>query len=885
MKQSHSTLPAHTPIAAVCAALAMLLIASVAPVALAADGSSDEAVTALTRPISTFELGALGVSDSSYKFGEYNGLQKKGAYSILNFDVQSSSPYDSEGVSHWRLGATDLGLNTRALSAEYGEQGWFRFRFDYDELQHNVSDSYQTPYRGVGTSNTLTLPSNWLRPRVPQVNTNNLNFRALDTNTGNAATLTAPPTAAQLAILQGIRAADLPAFRNFNIWTKRSRHDANFDYSLSPQWGVSLGYKHELKNGTRPLGAISAFGTGGDSHAIIPELIDTVTDQFNLALNFTGDKAFGQLAYYGSVFDNEVTSMIWQDSKNLANSPSISTAPKNQFHELNFTTGYNFSPATKLVVNGAYSRNSQNDTFVAAPSFYPDAYLAPATSANALVITKSANITLTTKPAKDWHVAAAAKYNDRDNRTPVRLYIFQDIETESNAATAPSPFNAYLGRTLGTNSNIYNNRPLSKQQTLYKLDTDYRLAPGHVIAGGFEWEKIDRACKGTWIACADADEAKEKTLRAEWRGDFSEDINVKLAYARSQRKVDYNENAWLAEVPMANVTGTGASTSVNNFLVQNNLTGYGPVLGYPVTPLTGSAALFTPNNNIVAQRFYGSRNNVSEIPGMRRFNLADRNRDKLRAGVNWQATERLSFQGGVDYNRDNYSNSLYGLQKAKETSINFDSAYQLGEDFSVYAFITHENQQYTQASTPANINNTNPATVVTNNVLSGSSCYTTVQARNGGAKIDPCNAWTADSRNVTDTLGFEISKKKMLAGKLDMSGNVSLSRAKSDIGVQGGTYVNNPRAATAGEPGVFFIAAENLPRVTNDVFEIGMKGEYRFSKASALRMMYAFQRLKASADFADEGKQFGTMTAIMPSNERVSNYSIHSVGVSFVYRF
>jgi MtrB/PioB family decaheme-associated outer membrane protein len=881
IKSAH--LPARTPIAILSALLALMFITKIAH---AADVVSvdDEAVKALTRPISTVELGALGISAGSYKYGEYNGLQNKGAYTIVNFDIESRTPYDSEGKDYWRLRVTDLGLNTRQASAELGEQGWFRFRFDYDELQRNYSDSFQTPFKGTGTDR-LTMPSNWLRPSVPQVNASNLNYRSLDPTTGNAATLTASPTAAQLATMQNIRNADLPAFHHFNLWSKRTKHDANVDFNLSPLWGVSVGYKHELKNGTRPLGAITAFGTGGDSHAIIPELIDTVTDQFNLALSFTGDKAFAQLAYYGSIFDNDVKAMTWQDPKGLANNPMVSSAPRNQFHELSITSGYNFTNATKLVFSGSYSRNSQNDTFVAAPSFYPEAYSAPASSANALVMTKSANATLTTKPTKDWSITTALKYNDRDNRTPVRLYIFQDIETETNAATAPSPFNATLGRLLGTNANIYNNRPLSKEQSLFKLDTDYRVAPGHVIAGGFEWEKINRECKGAWIACADADETKEKTLRAEWRADFNEDINVRVAYAKSKRDVDYNENAWLAEVPMANVTGTGATTSVYNFLVQNNLTGFGPLLGYPSTPLTGAAALLTPNNNIVAQRFYGSRNNVSEVPGMRRFNLADRSRDKLRAAANWQATERLSLQGSADYNRDDYNHSVYGLQKAKEMSFNLDSTYVIGEDFIANAFFTHETQQYLQASTPSNVSNTNPATVVANNVLSGSPCYTTVQARNGGAKIDICNAWTADSRNVSDTIGFEVSKKKLMSGKLDISGNIMFTRSKSDIGVQGGTYVNNPRAATAGEPGVFFIPAENLPRLTNDVFEIGVKGEYRVSKASSVRLLYSYQHLKSTPDYALQGMQYGSMTAILPTLETTPKYTVHALGVSYVYRF
>jgi hypothetical protein len=150
--------------------------------------------------------------------------------------------------------------------------------------------------------------------------------------------------------------------------------------------------------------------------------------------------------------------------------------------------------------------------------------------------------------------------------------------------------------------------------------------------------------------------------------------------------VNYNENAWLAEVPLANVVGTGATTSVYDYIRQYNLTGFGSLRGFPAPPLTGNAAVLTPNNNIILQRFYGARNNACEILGMRRFNLADRHRDKLRTSAEWQATERLSFQAGADFNRDDYNNSLYGLKEAKDYAVNLDGTYVIGENLSASAF-------------------------------------------------------------------------------------------------------------------------------------------------------------------------------------------------------
>ncbi len=917
-KNTTATFRLKASVVMVQSALAMMACASFTTAAQAADKTDeDPAVTALTRPTSSIGIGAGSVSEGSYKFGEFNGLQEKRLYGVANFDIETRSPYDGDGTSHFRLRGDNLGLETRDLSLDYGAQGRFRFKLGYDELLHNSSDSYQTPFLGIG-GNMLTLPSNWIRPLVPQVSATGLNSRAFSPVTGDAPSLTAPagPNAAQLAILANIRAQDLPAFRNVNLQTKRSNSSVAFDYQFSPHWEFSSSFKHELAQGLRPLDAVvngtGATGqVGGDSGVTLAEQINSTTDQLNLALNYHGDHFFGQIGYYGSLFDNSTKSMNWQDPNSALGKPifgTISTPPSNQFHEINFVGGYNFSPTTKLVVNGAYGRNSQNDTFLTPPAFNVKSFITPAPSADALVITKAFNLRLTARPSKDWNIATGLKYNQRDNQTPVRMYIFQDVDAASSyvagttpAATATqSPFNAFLGgTTYGQNTNIYNNRPLSKTTNQFQFDTDYKVAKGHTLAGGYQWEKINRTCNSTWIACSDADTTNENTLKAEWRAEFSDDLSTKVSYARSARTVNYNENAWLAEVPLANAIGTGANgavpgatMSVYDYIKLNGLTGFGPLLGFPTVALTGNAATLTPNNNIILQRYYGSRNNVSEQPGMRRFNLADRNRDKLRTSVDWQASEQLSLQASLDFNRDDYANSVYGLKEAKDAALNLDATYVMGQNLTASAFYSYENQQSGMNSSPGNISNTNPATVPANNLLSGSPCYATVSAQNGDAKNDPCNKWSATMRDKANTLGFGLTKRKMLGGKFDLSANLVFTQGQSDIEAIGGIYVANPLAAATtalalvnNQPAKFYIAAENYPTVTTNVVELHLNGEYRYDKSSAVRVGYSYQNLRSSADYAYEGLQFGGATAEMATNERVSNYSVHNIGVYYVYRF
>jgi hypothetical protein len=848
-----------------------LLAMALTPVARAAEGEGeDEAMARLTRQSSRFELGLGDVSRSSAKFGEYNGLDKNRVHGIANFELNGGGAWDSNDATRWRVRGNNLGLETRDASVEYGEQGRFRLNFGYGELQHNLSDSFQTPFSGTGN---LRLPGNWLKPIVPQVSATALNFRVLSPTVGPAGSLTNPvPTGPQLATGQAIRIADLPAFQKYELKTKRSTTDGGFALQLNPQWELTAGFRNERNRGAKAIGAISSISTF-ESTVILPNPIDTSTDHYNVALQYIGDKSFLQGAYHGSIFRNNVKSLSWQDPSNLALTSTMSSAPSNQFHQFSLTGGHNFSATTKLVANGSYARNTQND------SFLNDSQLPlglPQSSLNGVVFTKAFNLKLTARPLKGLSIVSGYKFDDRDNRTPVNTYAFYDINVAKGAVA--SAFNSALGLPAGTlsnNVNIYNNRPQSKRLNQFNLDGDYVVSKDHTLAAGYDFQKIDRHCNGTWYQCVDAATTKENTVRGEWRARFTEDLTGKVGYAYSRRTADYNVNAWLALAPMANVVpaGVGATTSAYGYMLQSGLSGWGPIAGFPAVALTGNAAVFTPNNNIVTSALYGSRNQLAENPLMRRFNVADRNRDKFRSSLNWDVTEKLALYGGLDINQDDYRNSPLGLQNAKGWTLNVDGSYAFTSALGVSLFYTHEDQRSRQAGW----NYVGNAAAAAGTITGG--CFATVAAKNLNNKIDPCNAWTAESRDRADSVGLTVRHSRLMGGKLDVGGSLVHSRARTDIGVQGGNYATIP-----GTTNLVYIGATDLPTVSTVSTELRLSGQYAIDKSSTLRMSYAFKRLRTT-DFAYDGAQAGTLTTIMPTYEQAPRYSVHMIGVSYVYNF
>jgi MtrB/PioB family decaheme-associated outer membrane protein len=881
------------------ASTAVVLVA----IALLAYANRTAAQDQDTKP-STVEVGAGAVSQGSYKAGEYNGLENKGAFGIGNIDLRSSTPFDSASALRWRIKGNDLGLETRSLSAQIGVQGSFRFNFGYDELRRNRSDTFQTPYNGTGT-NMLTLPGTWQVPTVAGGSTSN-NFvnvasaRGLVKPIGDApyiATATnsplqgalLTPTAGQKAQVDAAADADVPLFHNVNLSTTRTRFDAGFSFKFDDRWGFDASVRPEHKDGLKPMGSVSR-NTGADISTPVADVIDTDTNQVNAGLNFKGKKGFAQASYYGSFFKNNVASMSWQ---NWASGPTgtgtlntMSSEPGNTFNQLNLTGGYSLTPTTKLVATGTYGRNTQNDAFLTDAT----TPVVPVPSLNGLVVSTGFTAKITSRPAKKLNLSAGYKFDDRDNRTPVRIYQYADAgDVPAVNANFPAGPNNPYGAVVAQNANA--NRPYSRKANVVNVDADLSVAKGQWIKGGYDFERIDRACNGSWIDCADAPTTNDSTLRAEWRANASETVTARIGYAYDARRVpDYNENAFLALVPYAGVvpaTATGGASALS-FMNANGWNGWGPALGY--APTTGNMNLFFPNNNALANTLYANNNRISELPGMRRYYVADRNRNKVRSLVTWQANEKLSVQSRLDLTKDDYPTSVYGLQNSRGWVFDVDASYLLVEDVTASLFYTYEHQRsitagntYTANSNAATLTNGQPGVVG----LSGNSCdgYTTLLLRNNSNKLDPCLNWSANMLDAVNTVGLALKAKAN--DNLDLTGNLILSRSRWDNNVSGGNWANNILDAPGAAPttiAAWFIPATPLPTVSTNSLELRLGGNYALGKGQSIRVAYAYLRM-TSADWAYEGLQFGSLNTVLPSNEQPFNYSVNVIGVSYVLNF
>jgi len=829
----------------------------------------------LTKPTSSLEVG-IGYSDKdSYKAGEYSGMEQKGGYFLGGFDVKGGGAYDSDNALRFRITASDLGLDTRKLGAEFGEQGKFRLTFGYDEIVKNRSDSYQTPYLGAGTNNQ-TLPANWatnLRNCSVQrftgvggvVGTAGCGNYYVTQNTGTAQ---AVPTGDALRLT----AAEKSDFQNFNLSTQRKKSDLGFSFNFDSQWQFSAGARHETKQGAQTIGQPIGSATG--SQVTLAQPIDYTTNMFDAKLSWKGARGFAEGAYYGSIFQNGIQSTTYQDPYFSSAVPSaiatlaasatsaggavgtlnypfpdlgrFSSAPNNQSHQFKLTGGYDVTKTTKLVGDYSYMRNTQDQAYIPyATGVWQNTRL-PATSLNGEVVIQAFNLKLTDRTFKNLKLGAAFKYDDRDNRTPGTTgwkFTEADLQTPFTPGTLPTANNGLMNVAGGVSAvrpsgvGVITTLPYHRRVEQWNLDADWSFSKGQALKAGYENQKLQRHCSATVFDCANVGELKEDSWRLEYRNNLLENVTGRIGYVNGNRT---------------------NSTYTNS-----------PYLGAGLAPDT-----------------------------LTRFMYADRKRDKLRASVNWQANDALDFTVGYDYNKDRFKlgenpagiTALYpaggqpiGLSNAKTDAFNLDASYRATEQVFFNVFYSHENVSSLLVA------NVNPA---------GAAGFS-----------DP--SWSADMKEKVDTYGVSV-KLLQVASRWDLGGDYIRSHATSPYALTAGLGAVSTAATYNGIAGTF----SDFPNTFSTSDTLRFSAKYSIDKKSAIRFSYGFQKLSSADPLMYNGLQTGAATGavagsataavgtmaggagtavtagnimptsqLMPTNEQAPNYKVQSIGVTYIYSF
>jgi len=428
------------------------------------------------------EVGLGGQNGTASQTDRYTGFGDKDAWA----NAAGEYLYRGNGNGGFLdLKAANLGLDSREVSVEAGRQGKYGVTLHYDQIPNFRRNDALSPFQNAG-SGQMTLPVGWVKE-----------FNTTDLLSQNADLLT-----------------------KTTLGTERDRLGFKFSLIQSKEWGLGGYYQHEEKSGTRDQSA-NILTTAVQ----LPVPVRYQTDNFGLAVNYQGKDFQARLGYDGSVFENDLNAIQWDNPFDSPySSGQIAEAPDNQFHQISATLGYQLTDRTRLSARLNRGKLTQNESFLpytVNPTISTSPL--PATSLDGKVDTTLAKIEINSRPSNRMRVDASYTYSERDNKTPVNSYEY--VVTD-----------ALLWSSLSLQ-----NRPYSYEQHLLTAKVGYKISGNTDISGGFDRDQMNR----TYVQVEETD---DQTLWAKLKTSWSDTVetSLKLSYA--------NRNA---STPVPRTTFTG----------------------------------------------------------------------------------------------------------------------------------------------------------------------------------------------------------------------------------------------------------------------------------------------------------------------------------------
>lgn len=553
---------------------------------------------------SEIEVGLYYLDDDSFRFGKYSGLTDEGAYALVDFRWEKRPEWDSGDAIRWRFQGWRVGLNSRRIEFDWSQQGKQRFKFDYRKIPNNKFNDGLTPYRGLG-GDELRMPEGW---EVAAGSSNTNGFINLD-----------------------------QYLRPYDIKTYRKSMTLNYDLMISSNWNMAIDFRHENKNGVR-----NTFGIIGDKMTSarsveVPAPVNWTTDNFSVMFNFAEGRLQFGVGMYASFFNNDTTSLSWQNAygkvpnweKGVAfpdGFGQMALEPENHYLQVKAYGGFIFNARTRLTADLSWGTMKQDDAFYPY-TINPDLVVReglPLSDADAKINTTHFNVRLTSRLARRLSLVANYRYDDRDNKTGQAAYRYVGGDSEDQIPTAASRINL----------------PFSYTRNKADLLLNWNVARGASIKGGVEWNDYSRTY-------SEVEDSNEWAWLAGFRVASMQNLSASLDYRHSKRDVD----EYIGNLPFQ----------------ESYLPGVLPPDAW------------------------------QNHPRQRKYNQTDRDRDEYRFRLDWFPVPEFNIGVTGSSWKDDYDAGAFGLNRAKANSWTLDFAYNPAEKVTLSFFYTREDWKANQS--------------------------------------------------------------------------------------------------------------------------------------------------------------------------------------------
>ena len=220
-----------------------------------------------------------------------------------------------------------------------------------------------------------------------------------------------------------------------------------------------------------------------------------------------------------------------------------------------------------------------------------------------------------------------------------------------------------------------------------------------------------------------------------------------------------------------------------------------------------------------------------ENPLLRKYNMANRDRDSARLRIDFAATDAINVGLGAESSKDDYSDSVIGLTSGRDQSLNVDLTWIVSEVTRLHLFASREEIKSTQR---------------------GSQAFSVPD-------------WTGENKDTIDTVGFGV-KHAAIKDKLDIGADYTVSRAKRDIRIDTG-------AGNSAFPGV-----------SASVDSLKLYADYRLKDNVSLVGSYWYEDYDSS-NWMLEGVAPGTIQNVLTFGEQTPRYRVNVLKFAVRYQF
>lgn len=583
----------------------------------------------------------------------------------------------------------------------------------------------------------------------------------------------------------------LPSLGEVRLGSVRQGGGVGAAIWMPEAWKLEAKLRHERKQGLRSIAGLIGNSGGNPRVATLPEPIDQSTRLFDFSLSHAGKRLQLRSAVHVSHFDNAYGSLSWQNPfaaisgwAPSAGFPSgrgqLALSPDNRFHQFSLGLGYALTPTTRMNLDVATGRMRQNQQF----------------------------LPFTVNPDLAASIVDPLPRTSLDGRIDTRLLVFRlasrpvaawnwTLDYRFDERDNRTPRDAYVG--IGGDSQLQDasdassrrriNLPVGYREQRLGLASGYRFGPLADLRVGIERRAIDR----TWSARSDSDETR---LSLGLRSRLGERLSAGLRWVGSRRS---------------------GSTYLGNR----------PFLDSHTPEYTDTVP-----------------GGFENLPGLRQYHLADRDRSQLALVGSFAPSEILTLSASLGRTADDYRRSEFGLVRSRIRNAHLDAALHPATGWSLHGFVGREWMVFDQSA----------------------------RAFQGGTNRlqqagDPARNWFAEHDDRVDSAGVGLARD-LANGVVTLRADYVLTRARGSVQVRTGPA----------------LSSAPLPETESRIGTFDLFSEFRLSGRTSLRLGYRHEIFN-SADFALDGIGPNTLANVILLGQNSPDYRAHALLISLRHQF